>query len=308
MVFKAAQAHFGNEKVAALFLLRRAHAALAQAETDVLLHRQPRKERVALEHHAPVRAGAAHGRAFQQRLAFGGKVQPRNDAQQGGFAAAGRAEDGDEVVFAHLQVDGAQRLRGRLAACAGKNARDALHVQLNGGGGGERWRARQRLLWRIRGSYRGGRHGGHRADQGGHAVFKSLAWRGKARRAKAGNKRYGKRGGGVPCTQLVGRVKGEAACGYFASLFIAICPSGNCAKRHFRPLNLLFFLKHSGEWSRNLLAGGAQAALGTRPKPACAREKRGPGALPFRQSLRGHKALAPCGPSRSALSPLAAMR
>ena len=133
-------------------------------------------------------------------------------------------------------------------------------------------------------------------SQGGHAVFKSLAWRGKARRAKAGNKRYGKQGGGVLCIQLVGRVKGEAACGYFASLFIAICPSGNCAKRHFWPLNLLFFMKHSGEWSRNLLAGGAQAAPRNLSKAClCARKAR-PGrsaVLPILAGPQGLCALRP---------------
>ena len=58
MVFKAAQADFGDEVVAALFLRGLAHAALTQAETDILGNGQPRKQRVALKHHAAISARA----------------------------------------------------------------------------------------------------------------------------------------------------------------------------------------------------------------------------------------------------------
>ena len=90
--------------------------------------------------------------------------------------------------------------------------------------------------------------------------------------------------------------EGRGGMRFFASLFIAICPSGNCAKRHFRPLNLLFFMKHSGKWSRNLLAGGAQAAPRNLSKAClCARKAR-PGrsaVLPILAGPQGLCALRP---------------
>ena len=63
---EAAQADLGDEEIAALFLHRLANTALAQAEADVLLHREPREQRVALEHHAAVGAGADDGLAAQR--------------------------------------------------------------------------------------------------------------------------------------------------------------------------------------------------------------------------------------------------
>ena len=129
MVLEAAQAHLGNEELAALLLVGLAHAAFAQAEADVLRHREPGKERVALEHHAAVGARAIDALAVEQHLAGGRKVEPRDDAQQRRLAAARGAEDGDEVVLAHLEVDGQQRLRA-LPLGAGEDARDALDGKL----------------------------------------------------------------------------------------------------------------------------------------------------------------------------------
>ena len=67
--------------------------------------------------------------AVEQHLAVGRLVEPGDDAQQGRLAAAGRTEDGDEVVFLHVEVDRQQRLRA-LAARPVEDARHALDGQL----------------------------------------------------------------------------------------------------------------------------------------------------------------------------------
>ena len=79
---EAAQADLGDEEIAALLLLGRVHAALAQAEADVLRDRQPRKQRVALKHHAAIGAGPFHRRAVEQHASRRGRVQAGDDAQQ----------------------------------------------------------------------------------------------------------------------------------------------------------------------------------------------------------------------------------
>ena len=80
MLLKAAQPHFGNEELTALFLFGLALAALTQAEADVLRNRQPGKQGVALKHHAAVSARPLNGLPIEHDLAAGGEVQPRHDA------------------------------------------------------------------------------------------------------------------------------------------------------------------------------------------------------------------------------------
>ena len=129
MVLETAQADFGNKEFAALFLRGLAHAALPQAKADVLRDGEPGEKRVALKHHTPVGAGAVDGLAVELHLAAGGKVQARHNAQQGRLAATRRAEDGDEVVLAHFEINGQQGL-GLLPLGPGKGARDAANGQL----------------------------------------------------------------------------------------------------------------------------------------------------------------------------------
>ena len=129
MLLKAAQAHFADEVVAAVFLLCKAHAALTQAETDVLLDRQPGKQRVALEHHAAVGAGAFDRLAVEHDLPGGRKVQPGHDAQQRRFAATRGAQNGDEIVLAHFKIYRQQGLCG-LSARRGKGTRNTANGEL----------------------------------------------------------------------------------------------------------------------------------------------------------------------------------
>src|SRR6218665_1205368 len=100
-------------------------AALAQAKADVLLDAQPGEQRVALKHHAALGARPPDRHAVEQHPAAAGLLQPRDDAQQGRFAAARGAQDGQEIVVPHRAIDRQQRLRA-LAPGALENARHGL--------------------------------------------------------------------------------------------------------------------------------------------------------------------------------------
>ncbi len=88
--------------------LGRADLAHAQSEGHVVDGVQMREEAVRLEHHAGV---AAVGRDVRDVLAvhqYGsgvGVFEPREHAQRGGLAAAGRAEEGQELSGAYGQVE-----------------------------------------------------------------------------------------------------------------------------------------------------------------------------------------------------------
>ena len=71
-----------------------------QAQLHILQHRQPGKQREALEHH-----GDALGRAFDGRAHIGERAalrprQARDQAQQGGLARAGAAQQADDLALA----------------------------------------------------------------------------------------------------------------------------------------------------------------------------------------------------------------
>ena len=70
-----------DEKCGALMLGSERHALFAQPETDIVAHRQPGKQRVALEHHAAIRAGSGDRLAVEQHAAGAGRVEPGDDAQ-----------------------------------------------------------------------------------------------------------------------------------------------------------------------------------------------------------------------------------
>jgi hypothetical protein len=123
---KAGQPDLVDEIVADGRLFCGGDAFLAQAEADVLAHGQPGEEGVTLEDHAAVRARSADHHVVHQHLAGGGEVEPGDDPQQGGLAAAGRAEDGDEVVVGDFQRRPLQGHRLRLPAPPREDPRDVL--------------------------------------------------------------------------------------------------------------------------------------------------------------------------------------
>src|SRR5690606_9255654 len=103
---------------------------LPEAEGDVLRHREPGKERVGLENHAPVGARAGDAAPVEPHLARAGPVEPRDDAQERGLAAAGRAENGDEVIGRDREVRRRQRRHRRPAAHPREGARDVVDDEL----------------------------------------------------------------------------------------------------------------------------------------------------------------------------------
>src|SRR5262249_604810 len=73
-------------------------------------HGAPGQEVVGLEYDAGVAARLAPGAAAEQHFACARALQPRDDAQERGLAASGRADDRDETAALDLDVDVAQRL------------------------------------------------------------------------------------------------------------------------------------------------------------------------------------------------------
>ena len=103
----------GRGDADALVDLRRRRACLLQPKPHIVAHGEMRIERVGLEHHGD----AALGRrrvddvdAIDQHLAGGRILQPGDDAQQGGLAAAGRPDENDELAVVHVEVDALQHI------------------------------------------------------------------------------------------------------------------------------------------------------------------------------------------------------
>lgn len=79
----------------------------AQAIGNIVGHAQIGKQRIRLEHNAVIALGGRQPgdvAARQPNLAVIGHVQPGNLAQQGGFAATGRAQQAHKLALAHTQV------------------------------------------------------------------------------------------------------------------------------------------------------------------------------------------------------------
>jgi hypothetical protein len=84
-----------------------AHAAELQGQFDVFPCGQPGEQGGILEHEGGTVAGDFQG-ARRRRF------QSRDDVQEGGFAAAGRTEEGNELAFPDVGVDVVQH-RGAVA-------------------------------------------------------------------------------------------------------------------------------------------------------------------------------------------------
>ena len=94
-------AHAAVDLVAGTFLL-------AQGEGDVLIDRQMGEERVLLEHGvhaAPVRGDLVDPLAEEDDVALVGGLEPADQPQERGLAAARGAEQGEELVVVDVQVD-----------------------------------------------------------------------------------------------------------------------------------------------------------------------------------------------------------
>src|SRR6266540_2412383 len=78
---------------------------LAEAEADVALDGQPGEDAALLKDENPARVGAADLLPVDPHGAGGRREKAGNDVQERGLAAAGRAEDADELSLAHVQGD-----------------------------------------------------------------------------------------------------------------------------------------------------------------------------------------------------------
>ena len=83
---------------------------LSTASCDVVVDGQPRQQRVVLEHHGAVRARLVDLAVLEEHAAGGRLEQPGDDVEQRGLAAAGVADDRDELALLDAQRDVVQHL------------------------------------------------------------------------------------------------------------------------------------------------------------------------------------------------------
>jgi hypothetical protein len=70
---------------------------------DVAHHREPRQQRVTLEDHRAIQARSVDRLVVDDHRARGRHVEPGKDVEHGGLAAAGMADDADELAARHRQ-------------------------------------------------------------------------------------------------------------------------------------------------------------------------------------------------------------
>ena len=80
--------------------------AQLQGEGDVVCDRAPRQQRGVLEDEGE----AERVVSLHAQLAARGLIEAGHEAEEGGFAAAGRADDGDELAAANFQIEAVQGL------------------------------------------------------------------------------------------------------------------------------------------------------------------------------------------------------
>src|SRR5439155_16829505 len=123
--FQADQANELAGAVVALALRRPAQKL--QAVDDVAEHGPPGQQARLLEHHRPVRARARDRLAVQLEGAAGDRLQAVDGVQERRLAAAGGADDRDELARTNVQGDAVDCL---------KRARRALDPVVDGDVGG----------------------------------------------------------------------------------------------------------------------------------------------------------------------------
>ena len=104
-------AHVGQRAGHALFDFRPRYATFLQSEGDIPRHGEVRPEGVALEHHARValvRRDMGHIVLVEKNAPLLGHVKSGDVAEQGGLAAAARAEQEKELAFLDAQIDPVQ--------------------------------------------------------------------------------------------------------------------------------------------------------------------------------------------------------
>src|SRR5262249_21261734 len=106
---KTSQADQIDEGLRALLALGARHALPFETVENVGAHRFPRKQREVLEHDAAIRPRGGHRLALHHDASDLGREEPSDQIEQGGFAAAGRAEQRQEFARAHVERNLRQR-------------------------------------------------------------------------------------------------------------------------------------------------------------------------------------------------------
>ena len=104
--------HLGRLQDALLDLVL-GHFAVSQAECHVFVHGHVRIQGVALEHHCDVAVLRLHvvdQRVADEHVARGDRLQARDHAQRGGLAAAGGADENDELAVRNVNAEVIYRL------------------------------------------------------------------------------------------------------------------------------------------------------------------------------------------------------
>ena len=101
---QAARAAASRARVRLIF--GRRPALQLEPECDIAEHRHVREQRIVLEHHAETALlgrHVVHALAVDPQLAFARRNQAGHDVERGGFPAAARAEQGDELTALHFE-------------------------------------------------------------------------------------------------------------------------------------------------------------------------------------------------------------
>ena len=128
VVLEAAQADEIDELHGAIIPLGLADALELEVEGDVVDRRQPRHQGRLLEHHAAVRARPLHLLAVDQRPPGSRLLEAGDDVEQGRLAAAGRAEQADEIIGLDVEIDVVQRQQVAAAPLVGKHLDDVAKL------------------------------------------------------------------------------------------------------------------------------------------------------------------------------------
>src|SRR5262249_422292 len=115
---------------------------------------EPGKQRVGLEDHAAVGAGAGDRSAVEEDAARGRLIEARDQAEEGRLAAARGPEEAEEVVVGDAEGGRLDGAGGRASAYSREGA--VVRVLRGGCGSASRWRAwaRARTQARLQGNSR----------------------------------------------------------------------------------------------------------------------------------------------------------
>ncbi len=95
-----------------------------EAERRVVMHGLPRQQAEMLEHHRDALRRAGDGLAADQQLAAGDLGQSGDAAQEGGLAAAARADHAQDLLRANREIERAERHHGAVEEQLAGVARD----------------------------------------------------------------------------------------------------------------------------------------------------------------------------------------